>query len=373
MAFLSSDICDLLTTEVVDTLRKHDIWTVNDFFALEPMEIRHKTNLKYGSLKEIMEKIKYKYTAPLMDASLALQQSVQRCKMCPTGLPELTSALDGGFQTQEIVEFFGDSGCGKTEMCLLLCGEMLSHYNDYNILYVASNYDFDIDKVSRYIKVKSGGRISSEDDIFGCLSRVEIAKPTRLHDLVLLLNSLVHKDRKKLVKCIVIDSISMIIQEDLLKIKNANLADADEIQQIEALRTINPTSSTSRAGERECKESAIDIYVHEIMRLLTTIAVSHNVMVIITNSDPDLASYKSYTNATDHRLELARMPEYSRYKIQNPKSTVCRATILKTIHNVSRVGYTIPFEINNEGIYALRLQAKREKTDIGDDDGDDSK
>lgn len=47
--------------------------------------------------------------------------------MCPTGLPELTTALAGGFQTPEIVEFSGDSETRKTDLCYLLCVCVLSH------------------------------------------------------------------------------------------------------------------------------------------------------------------------------------------------------------------------------------------------------
>ena len=136
--------------------------------------------------------------------------------------------MDGGFQTQEIVEFSGDSETDKTEMCYLLCAEILVQFKEFYVLYIASNFDFDHEKVIKYVRLKAGDM--SDEDVYKALSRVEIAKPTKLADLVHLLNTLVHSDKKKQTKCIIVDSISFIIQDDILDIKSANLHDADELK-----------------------------------------------------------------------------------------------------------------------------------------------
>lgn len=360
MAFLRLDMSDMLTTEHLENLNKANIWTTNDICSMELMEIKRLTNIKYHILKDVQEKIRQRYTLPCDNLSFLLEKTIRECRMCPTGLPELTSALEGGFQTQEIVELCGDSECGKTEMCYLLCGEILSHYDNYHILYVASNFDFDQEKVAKYIRVKAGSRELSDEDIFQCLTRVQIARPTKLSDLVSLLHTSVHSDKRNLIKCIIIDSLSFIIQEDLLESKTFNFDQGgDQLDKFKAFIGDEVIKRTTLEGVGATDESKrknfTDIYLHEVMRLLTHVAKTKNVIIVITNSDQQLTGAKSWSNAIDHRIHLARMSEFSRYYLHNPRSTVRRATILKTIHNISKIGYTIPFAINDEGLFAIRL------------------
>lgn len=355
MAFLSSELSENLTDELLDKLNKANIWTVNDVLAGDIMDIKRRTNIKFHILKDIQEKAKQRYTLPCQELNFLLDKSIQECKMCPTGLPELTQALDGGFQTQEIVEFFGDSETGKTEMCFLLCGEILSHYDDYRILYVASNSDVDHEKITKYIKSKAGNRELSEDDIFKCLSRLDIARPTKLTDLVHLLNTLVHSDKRRAIKCLIIDSLSFIIQEDILDIRTADLEDPDTVEKFSALKATLVHRETGATVE-SIRRDLTDIYLHEVMRLITNIAFNQNVIVVITNSDHQLTYSQSWTNAIDHRVQFSKICEFSRYYIHNPRSTVCEANIVKTVHNISKIGYSIPFAINDEGLFAIRLK-----------------
>lgn len=333
------------------------------------MEVKRATGLKFSLIKTIIEKVRERYTIPAYDANLVLEKFMSECKMVPTGLPELSLALDGGFQTQEIVELTGQSESGKTEMCYLLCGEILAQYDEYRVLYIASDYDFINEKLLKYTKAKAGNRVLSEEDIFKALSRVDIARPTKLTDLTHLLNTIVHSDRGKMIKCIIIDSISFIIQEDVLDIKSANLDDADELEKFLALKGMNFLHQETGATVESTRKEILDIYLHEVMRLLINIATTKNVIVVITNSDDSLIQRKSWVNAIDHRISLSKMPDYSRYKVDNPRATVCRATILKTIHNISKIGYSIPFAINDEGLYAIRLAPIVASTERDAEDG----
>lgn len=359
MAYLTTELCDVLTSEHIESLNQMNIWTINDLLVCDLIQVRQTTNIKFHILKEIYDKVKQKYTIPCNDLNFSLEKSIEECKMCPTGIPELTLALDGGFQTQEIVEFFGDSGSGKTELCYLVCGEILSHFNDYNVLYVASNYDIDHEKIIKYSKLKAGGRQLSDEDIFNYLSRVQMARPTKLADFVHLLNTLLHSDKRNLVKCIIVDSLSFIIQEDILDIKTSNLNDGDELVKFSALKGNSIELPDQRATVENVRRYLTDIYLHEVMKLLTNIALIKNVIVIITNSDQQLAFSKSWTNAIDHRIHLTKMPEFSRHCILNPKATVLKATISKTIHNITKIGYSVPFLINDEGLFAIRLSSTK--------------
>lgn len=358
MAFLSTDMCESLTNETLEKLNGFNIWTVNELCSADIVEIKRSTGIKYHILKDIIDKMKHRYTTPYYGLDLVLEKAVRECKMCPTGLPELTQALDGGFQTQEIIEFCGDSETGKTEMCYLLCGEILSHFSDYRILYVASNSDFDHEKITKYTRLKAGNRQLSDDDVFDALARVEIARPTKMADFVHLLNTFAHGDRKNHTKCIIVDSLSFIIQDDILDIKTADLSDGDQMEKFSALLNKNRAlilQSDSGATDEIIKRDFVEMYLHEVMRLLIQISLSKNAIVVVTNADSHLSYNKSWTNAIDHRIQFTKMSEHSRYSIANPKSTVCRATILKTVHNITRIGHSIPFAISDEGLFAVRL------------------
>lgn len=356
MAQLKTDFSELLTDEHIESLNKANIWTINDYFSRDLMEIKRLTNIKYSVLKDLHDKIKQRYTLPCHTLSYLIDRKIkEECRIFPTGLPELTQALDGGFQTEEIIEFFGPTESGKTEMCLLICGQILSHYDNYNILYVASDFDFSYEKIAKYIRSKSGRSDMSEDDIHNCLTRVEIARPTKLADLMHLLNTLVHSDKKNKFKCIIIDSLSFIIQEVILDIRTANLADGDELERFSGLSNNHANSFSSTYDYERIRWDIIDTYVDELMKLLTTVAITKNTIIVITNSDEQLTYSKPWTNASSHRIHLDKMSEFSSYYLNDPKSTVCRATIVKTIHNITKIGYSIPFAINDEGLFVVRL------------------
>lgn len=357
MAYLTTDMSDLLTTEHLEALNNANIWTVNDLISMDIIDIKNATNVKYHMLKDVCDKVKKRYKLPCDDLDFLLSKITKEYKMFPTGLPELTLALDGGFQTQEIIEFCGDCECGKTEMCYLLCGEILSHYDDYEILFIVSNFDLEHEKIIKYIKLKAGGRELDDDAIFDSLSRIKVARLTKLADLVHLLNTIVHGDKKNKIKCIIIDSLSFIVQDDILEIKSSNLNDVNELKRFCYLRA----SSINRDGGETLESKRnylVDIYLHEVMRLLTNIAINKNVVVVFTNSYQNLTYTKAWSNAIDHSLHFTKMDELSRYTLSNPRSTVLELTILKTIHNISRIGYSIPFEINDEGLFAIRLTTK---------------
>lgn len=328
MAQLTVEMCDSLTGEHIEALNKANIWTVNDLCSNDIMEIKRETNIKYYILKNLVDQVKQRYTLACYDCAYVVDSFMKDLRICPTGVPELTRALDGGYQTQEIVEVSGDSATGKTEMCYLLCGTFLNHFDTYHILYVASQSDFDADKVTKYTRAKAGGRELSDEDIFGYLQRVSVARPTRLADLVHLLNTIVHGDQRNAIRCIIIDSISFITQDDILELGTSDVVQARE---------------------------AIEIYLSEVMRILTNIAINKNVILFITNSNhSQLSQYKSWTNGIDHRIHLT----------DNPR----RATILKTIHSLSKINYSIPFEINDESLFAVRFFQKPQKPSSRDDD-----
>lgn len=353
MAYITSSISEVLEDSHVESLQNANIWTTNDFLTSSLMEIKRATNIKFHILKEMHDSIMKRYATPSHNLNYLLEKSIAECKMCPTGLPELTAALDGGFQTQEIVEFSGESEAGKTEMCYLLCGEILSHFDDYHILYIASNSEFNHEKVAKYTRSKAGNRNLSDDDIFQALARVQIARPSKISELVHLLNTIVHADKRNAIKCIIIDSLSFIIQDDILDIKSADLDDADELEKFCALKGTSRLHQ-EKYGAGDLRKEIIDMYLNEVMRLLVNIALARNVIVVLTNSNPSLTTRKPWTNAIDHRVQLSRLPDYSKYKVENPRATVCRATIVKTIHNINKIGFSIPFAINDEGLFAIR-------------------
>lgn len=334
MAFISTHLDSELTDYNVEQLNNIGIWTINDFLIQTIQDIHAKTSIKYQTLKHLETIILAKYVINANDLAFELECCIRKCNMFPTGLPELTSALDGGFQTQEIVEFFGETGAGKTELCYLLCGEILSHYDSHNILFITPNHDICYEKIEHYTRIKAGNRIISDDEMFTALSRIEVARPLKLDDLVHLLTSVVQCDRNNLVRCIVIDSLSFLIQEDTLEISLGENTD---------LYTTLGTSNATKKLEM-VKDSYKSSYVNELMRLLTNVAYVKNVIVLVTNSNMSMTNCKAWTNAIDHRINIERV------------STGYRATITKTVHNITKLGHSIYFTINDDGINAIRRQ-----------------
>lgn len=357
MAHLRPDMCNSLTDDIIEALNRINVWTVNDLLSVKDlMELKQESGIKFHTLKQIHDTLKQNYSLTCFDLNYVLEKSLEICIMCPTGIPLLTTALEGGFQSQEIVEFFGDTECGKTEMCHLICAEFLLHFDDYNILYIDPTHSIDTDKLNKFLKFKAHNRILGDEDILNCLSRIHVARPIKLSDLVHLLNTSIHSDRRNKTKCIIIDTLSLIIQDDILEIKTSNLDDGDVLEKFAALKTPAFNNSDKWTNVNSERKYLVDVYLHEVMKLLTQITLTKNVILIITNSDQTLAYSRSWTNSIDHRIQLKKMPDFSRYTINNPRSTVIEATIIKTLHNITKIGHSIPFVINDEGIIALQAK-----------------
>lgn len=341
MAYLNPEMCTLLSQEVIDNLNFKDIWTINDLLSTKNlMYLKQGTNIRFNSLKEIYDRIDQRYTLSKHDLNFMLDKRIETLKICSTGLADLDDVLGGGLKSQEIVEYYGESETGKTELCYLVCGVFLKQFQDYSILYIASNHDFDPQKIIKNIQNIECDKKLSEDDIYNYLNRIHLARPTKLADLVHLLNTSIHNDKRNSLKLIILDSISFIIQDIILSIKSLDLNDGDEVDKFVYLKNI--CYNDIRATINSERKYLLDVYLHEVMKLLTQITLAKNLILLVTNSDSNLTFNKSWINAINHRIYLARLP--------NNSGSTFSATITKTTHNITYIGYSIPFLIDDNSI-----------------------
>lgn len=72
-------------------------------------------------------------------------------KYISTGYTCLDEVLGGGIRTSELIEFIGNSGVGKTQLCLSLCAALLVNDTKACILYMDTNGNFDATQLLRRI------------------------------------------------------------------------------------------------------------------------------------------------------------------------------------------------------------------------------
>lgn len=54
-------------------------------------------------------------------SALELEKSSEKWRRLSTGCPIIDHGIGGGFPVRGITELAGESGCGKTQLCLQLC------------------------------------------------------------------------------------------------------------------------------------------------------------------------------------------------------------------------------------------------------------
>ena len=161
-----------------------------------------------------------------------------------TGSLEFTKWLDDGYDKDVITMIAGPPGCGKTNLCFLVCCSQAKKEN--KIIFVDTEGGFSVDRIKQIIG----------DDYEKVLGNIFLLEPVNFEEQKKCFLKLLDKVKKNHVSLIIIDGMAMLYRLEL--------GDAIKSKKSDSIRKVN----------REIAKQ---------MRALAEIARKQKIPVIITN------------------------------------------------------------------------------------------
>ncbi|CAL8112737.1 unnamed protein product [Orchesella dallaii] len=202
---ISRLICPTLTDAQVDGLRSNGISTLMAFIIAPKETICSAIEIseaEYSGIRHSILMCRRPHPITLRQLS-----TLDKRRAISTGISSLDDILNGGVFPGDIIEFYGNTGCGKTQLCLKLAAQF-SHFNHdkAGVLYFDMKNDFN---ARRLLNLCEGDESS--------LEKVRVFKEANLARLWLRLddikNEVIGGINGYYSKCrlLVIDSVPMVV------------------------------------------------------------------------------------------------------------------------------------------------------------------
>jgi RecA/RadA recombinase len=120
-----SSLCSV-RHEVVRSLGRCDIHNISDFLSLNAAEVCRSAGISDDDYRQVHLAISCEFGSMPIPASVALLHEEKMSVLFPT-CDWLDCLLLGGLRTGEILEFAGNSGTGKTQLCMYLSSCIALH------------------------------------------------------------------------------------------------------------------------------------------------------------------------------------------------------------------------------------------------------
>jgi len=101
-------------------------------------------------LLEAMNKVCCEHTPPAVDGSFLLSQIEKKTRFLPFGCASLDALLEGGLREGQVLELYGDSGSGKTQLCLSACAQTIARGE--RVLYIDTSNAFTATRLLSILK-----------------------------------------------------------------------------------------------------------------------------------------------------------------------------------------------------------------------------
>lgn len=131
-----------------------------------------------NALNDVLQRIQSKAARRYTGKDLI--QRMEECRCLPLGCPPIDSMLRGGVLEGHVMEVFGGSGTGKTQLCHMAASVTASRGE--RVLYVDTNASFSVQRMMDILGHVVGGRcdhlldmvtvvqcVSRVDDVFACI------------------------------------------------------------------------------------------------------------------------------------------------------------------------------------------------------------
>lgn len=156
-----------------------------------------------NALHQVLDRIHRKASAGCTGKDLI--EKMENCRCLPLGIPPIDTLLHGGVLEGHVMEVFGSSSSGKTQLCHLAASMTASRRE--RVLYVDTDGSFSVGRMADIL----GQVVGSSQDIQDMLDLVTVVQcVSRVDDVVACIDSCLHESTRH-PSMIVIDSFGWIV------------------------------------------------------------------------------------------------------------------------------------------------------------------
>ncbi|KAI4873034.1 hypothetical protein NFI96_030559 [Prochilodus magdalenae] len=217
MVLLREGLCPGLSVDMVKSLQKEDIRTVEELVSSDSEELAQKCSLSYKALVAVRRVLLAQYTAfPVSGADL-YEELLSSTSILSTGNPSLflcsvDKLLDSGLYTGEITELAGGPGTGKTQMCFSVAVNTALELKQ-NVLYMDTSGGICASRLLQMLQAKTTNTLEQ----MNALQRIRVFQA---FDVFALLHCLQNLRASGLqagfagggsVKAVIVDSVSSVV------------------------------------------------------------------------------------------------------------------------------------------------------------------
>jgi len=199
--------------KTAEKLRDAGYLTVGAIAVASPLELVSVADLAEGEAVRIIQAARKLVNIGEFEATSDIYSRRRKsAKRITTGCECLDSLLGGGIRTQALTEIYGNSGCGRTQLCMqLMVTAQLSDEN-VSVVYIDTENRFRPEKVAKIAE-----RVGLEPE--GVLKNVHVARAFNTHHQMLLVDDarkLAEKLKKegRPVRLIMVDSLATYFKSE---------------------------------------------------------------------------------------------------------------------------------------------------------------
>lgn len=323
---LKSLNCDFLTESDVQKLSRANIQTTEQLITYADLDaLSRLSTIPVKNLKLVKKYIIGQYAPFPQIGNEVLSKYVKNLFIIETGIAHLDELISNGVYSNEISEIQGSTSSGKTQFCLNLIVNMLAKYSNYKCLYIDSNKNFCLKRMSHLL--------DSKLDSKACLKQIKIIDCQNVFHLIHVLSQITKPNTTLTSK---VSNCTLNDEEAL----NPNLLIIDSLTNLfNMFKTINQLDA--------------QFYLNYVSNCLKYLATNMNLMIVFTSNLDNESSYhsnsifyESWKNMSNLILKLNKLDPKTNELKRTVEILKCnRPLILNTESKSSTC-----FNINDHGL-----------------------
>lgn len=201
-------LTDEVLKESLLLLSKQKKLTITDFLQEDIDKLARITKLSFKDALQMRCRIISKFSNLCSSGLDAYSSLIKSSAMLPTGIESFDKILNGGLRTGCVFEICGQSGAGKTQVCLTIAMNVAHQFNQ-TVYYIDSKNDFSASRIQAVLMNKGYSELACRT----ILEQINVIKIKNIFQLAMFLNSLrrslSHKN-STLCRLIIVDSIPVL-------------------------------------------------------------------------------------------------------------------------------------------------------------------
>ncbi|BFZ04325.1 hypothetical protein BsWGS_07364 [Bradybaena similaris] len=217
---LKVGICTALNQDTLKILNGAGIVSVVDFLKRDPEQLAQELHIAYKNACSIRRVLLAEHAASPVSAAALYQTALSLLTILSTGYESLDELLDGGLYTGELTQIAGDSGTGKTRICMC-CAATVVGTDGQSAVYIDTGSGFSAESLAALL-TEDLNRLPlterSETLLQSHLKHVNYIQTFDVFELLAVLDMLETEFKRQLLsgcqtlKLIVIDNIASVVQ-----------------------------------------------------------------------------------------------------------------------------------------------------------------